>query len=174
MHIQATDFVGRQIVVYDPTFREDNYHALRIKLLGPNVELLALRYMHHRTAQALRPSNVLLPMFQAIAEGKSTVPWHRVARRNRRIVTDYSIYLARALLGRSKPRVALYVLDTVEGKRSRGHELEIALYRARAYAKLGELRMARALFQKMLAWQPTHTTARLELERVRLLIDRQK
>jgi pimeloyl-ACP methyl ester carboxylesterase len=170
MAIKTSDLQGRLIVAYDPTFVEDRLHVAMIQQLYPSVEVLSLPYMHHRTVLALRPTTVLIPAFHAILGDGKLESVNLAAQKNRKAVTDYSIYLARALLRASKPRFALYVLDTVEGKRTKAHELEIALYRARAYVKLREIGLASAIFRKMLKWQPNHVTVQLELERVSKMI----
>ena len=169
MAIQAADVSCRGVVVFDPLSAVDRSHAEAILGLSDRAEAIELPYMLHRTVMALRPSDVLLPMFQALVAGESVRPLHGAARSARKRTPQFSIYLSRALLQKRKPRHAIALLEAQTLPANSGHVAEHGLFLSRAYAATGRLDLAVPALARSIAKQPTNVVFLAEMGR---LIDR--
>ena len=170
MRIRANDLNGRLVVAYDPVFKFDRLHVEAISALSAGVELIPLPNMMHRTVLALRPRDVLLPLFYAILSGDCIKSIVKTARSNRRFVPQYIIYLARQLLQQSRPALAERVLAHLPTVLDPTLDKERKLYLGRICARLGRYDQARHLFMELTNADPKTGIYFNELKRVEALI----
>ena len=170
MQIMPEDLGARHVVVYDPGLKEDRLHAEAILALSPRVVAIRLPYVNHRATVGLRPSTVLLPLFDAIAEGtlaERLPALSRAARAAKKTHPQYLVYLARAAIKAGKPRAALGILRRMEAEPDRRLAMERHLYAARACRALGRAAEAAANYEALLALAPAHPHAARELDQLR-------
>lgn len=157
MEVDAENLPANSIVLHDPHFRQDRFHADRLKAAG--AKLLALPHMGHRTVETVAGSAHAERVFQDLLAGDlSSLRRRLLARRKEN--QSYRLHLASHAIQRGRHATAERVVSTVTDPWSY-HRLMARLAAARQDAATEALH-----YQQALAAKPGCKLTRLRLERL--------
>lgn len=154
MMIRSADVEGRIVLAHDSAFALDRLQVEAIRAQCPGAELFPLPHTMHRTVEVLRPRAVLLPLFEAILGGLPIHPILRAAHAVRKAQPRTRVYLARHLLQRARPQVAVRLLLGIAEDIPANLARERSHYLARAHFRAGDLAAALALYDELVARVP--------------------